>query len=225
MLASVERGYERQLADNREGHELVASAMRQAFGSGIRAQCSLDRLDPHSLDGGRPDSWDAWQNAREATPEAREWPRELEGRDPVAIRHAGELLAGAGAELGLRGRRLDDFRFAGTQAAEAGAALVRALTRDAPRHARVPAANPAPAARARFDGTVRVAGARNELEGDFLQGILSSAGIPSTWRLGGLYHVYNPPGGARDIYVPASAAEEARALLATFETAEGEPPA
>jgi len=119
-----------------------------------------------------------------------------------------------------------DLRFVGAQAAEAGAALVRSLARpDAADSGSAATANAAPVAHARFDGTVRVAGARNELEGDFLQGILSSAGIPSTWQLSGLYHVYNPPGGARDIYVPASAAEEARALLATFETAEEEPPA
>jgi hypothetical protein len=67
------------------------------------------------------------------------------------------------------------------------------------------------------DGTVRVALAANQAECELIQGMLQTAGIPSTWRRTG----GDLPGllsaGYREVYVPASAAGDAQALMSTSE--------
>jgi Putative prokaryotic signal transducing protein len=72
------------------------------------------------------------------------------------------------------------------------------------------------------DGTVSVAVAANQSEAELLQGLLADAGIPSTWRRTGGDLPDLLSAGYREIYVPAAAAEEARALLATVETPDGD---
>jgi hypothetical protein len=66
-------------------------------------------------------------------------------------------------------------------------------------------------------GTVRVAVAANQAEAELLQGVLADAEIPSTWRRTGGDLPDLLAAGYREIYVPAAAADEAQALLATLE--------
>src|SRR5205823_1973755 len=68
--------------------------------------------------------------------------------------------------------------------------------------------------------TVRVGLAANQAEADLLRGILADAGIPSTWRRTGGDLPELLGAGYREIYVPAAAVEEARALLATVDAPE-----
>jgi hypothetical protein len=65
------------------------------------------------------------------------------------------------------------------------------------------------------DGTRRVAVAANQAESELIQGVLQSAGIPSTWRRTGGDLAALLAGGYREVYVPDEAASEAAALLAT----------
>jgi hypothetical protein len=60
----------------------------------------------------------------------------------------------------------------------------------------------------------RVAGARNQAEGELLQGMLLEEGVPSLMRRAGGFDVPDfLAAGPRDILVPASGAETARELL------------
>jgi len=62
---------------------------------------------------------------------------------------------------------------------------------------------------------VKIAFARNQVEGEMLQGLLSEAGIPSMLKRSGGFD--NPDflsGGPRDVYVSSSQAQQARQLLA-----------
>lgn len=62
----------------------------------------------------------------------------------------------------------------------------------------------------------RVAVVRNLAEGELLQGILLEEGIPSILRRSGGFDVPDMlAAGPRDVMVPASGVEAARALLAT----------
>jgi hypothetical protein len=141
------------------------------------------------------------------------------------VAHARELVEGAGRDLGLHGRSGRGLGDVGEQAAEAGAALARALSEpsavpDSPR-----SATAAPIGDVQPDGTVRVAVAANQSEMEMLQGVLTDAGIPSNWRRTGGDLPELLAAGYREIYVPQAAAGEAQALLATLETPGTEPDA
>ena len=62
---------------------------------------------------------------------------------------------------------------------------------------------------------VKVAFARNQVEGEMLQGLLSEAGIPSMLKRSAGFD--NPdflPSGPRDVYVASAQAQKARQVLA-----------
>jgi hypothetical protein len=128
----------------------------------------------------------------------------------------------AGRELGLHGRSSRALGDAGEQAAEAGAALARALTEPSAAPESPQSATAGPVGHIQPDGTVRVAVAANQAETELLQGVLQEAGIPSNWRRTGGDIPDLLAAGYREIYVPAAAAEEAQALLATLETPDTE---
>ncbi len=217
LLTELECTNERALADNPEGSALVADALRGSIWLGIEAGCEFERCSVQGLDSGREHAWEDWWHVRDESPEARAWPAFLAARAPGVLDQADELLAAAATELNLRGRAARHLRRAGAQAAEAGAALARALGHPASAEAEPEEAVLAPAADVQPDGSVRVATAANRAEAELLQGALQTAGIPSTWRRTG----GDLPGllaaGYREIYVPEGAASEARAVLATSE--------
>ena len=214
LLVELQRGHRRALEDNPEGCGLLAAAIEQALRFGFHAQCELEGVDPSEVEA-RTDTHDRWRHERDATPESRYWPEALAERAPEATDAAGDLLVSAGAELGFRERERRDLRWIGSQCAEAGAALARVLSH--PEHEETPAveAEPAKLGPLEADGSVRVALAANQAECELLQGRLSSAGIPSNWRRAGGDLPYLQSGGYREIYVPAIAAPDAQALLAT----------
>src|SRR5918999_1570375 len=97
------------------------------MGAGEGVSPGLDR-PVGELDFTEAEAWELWQRQRDRTPEARAWPAELAGTEPRVVARARELLEDAGRELGLHGRSSRALGDAGEQAAEAGAALARALT-------------------------------------------------------------------------------------------------
>jgi hypothetical protein len=214
-VAWLGRWFKRALDENPDGQALLMAAVEQAAWLGLRGWGSA------SPDGPVPDDlWQRWQARRELTPEAERWPEllaESGGRD--AERTLGEvevLLLDAGAELGMTGaiggrrarRALADV---GRQSAEAGASLAYVLT--APR----PTAASEPMRFQPVKGAVKVATVGNLAECEMLQGMLAQAGIPSSWRRAVMDIPELLAAGDRDIFVPASAAEEARIVLATVE--------
>jgi hypothetical protein len=218
ILDDLARAHPRELADNPEGVAFVAEAVREALRLGLDAGCRRAGLSASELDLGRPDAWERWQRERALTPAGRTWPAVLAAFAPDGAARARTLLTDAGRELGLRRRALADLGHAGAQAAEAGAALARALTSEPARVTEAPeAATGAPLGAPQPDGTVRVAVAANQSEAELLQGVLADAGIPSTWRRTGGDLPQLLAAGYREIYVPAAAAEEGQALLATLE--------
>jgi|RhiMetdeSRZDD1v2_1073273.scaffolds.fasta_scaffold695245_1 hypothetical protein len=223
-LRELEESNPQGLAENPEGSSLIADALRDSIWLGLDAGCTLESCSVGELDSGRKRAWEDWWHLREETPEARAWPGLLAAGAPEVLDRADDLLAGAAAELNLRGRSSRNLRRAGVQAAEAGAALARALSR-VPAAPQPEGAVPAPIGAVQPDGIVRVATVANQAEGELLQGILEAAGIPSTWRRTG----GDLPGllaaGYREIYVPEDAADDARAVLATsdLDGAEDEP--
>jgi hypothetical protein len=214
---SLRRAHPRALEDNPDGLEMVGEALRRAIGSGLHAGCKRAGRAAGELDYGRADAWESWQRQRERTPESTVWPADLEATAPEVVEEARELLVAAGMELGLRGRSARALRRAGGQAAEAGAALARALGEPSPAAKAPRSATAAPVGAIQPDGTVRVAVAANQAEAELLQGVLLDAGIPSTWRRTGGDLPELLAAGYREIYVPADAADEAQALLATME--------
>ena len=71
---------------------------------------------------------------------------------------------------------------------------------------------------------VRVAAARNQAEGELLQGMLLEEGVPSLMRRSGGFDVPDfLASGPRDILVPASGEEAARAILQVPEREEPAP--
>ncbi len=63
-------------------------------------------------------------------------------------------------------------------------------------------------------GLVRVAGARNQAEAEFVQGLLLEEGVPSTLRRTAGFDVPDfLAAGPRDVLVPASGADAARDVL------------
>jgi Putative prokaryotic signal transducing protein len=220
----LRRAHPRALEDNPDGLVLIGDAVRRAIGLGLHAGCKRAGRAAGELDYGRADAWESWQRQRERTPESTVWPAELEARAPEVIEEARALLVAAGMELGLRGRSARALRHAGGQAAEAGAALARALAEPSPAAEAPRSATAAPVGAIQPDGTVRVAVAANQAEAELLQGVLDDAGIPSTWRRTGGDLPELLAAGYREIYVPADAADEAQALLATMETPSSEEP-
>jgi hypothetical protein len=223
VLADLERRHRRELEGNPEGMALLDDALREAMLAGVRAQANIERRYTSELEAG-PDAWDAWQRVKDATPEALDWPDELAETAPGARDRAGELLASAGAELGFHGRGLDDLRRTGEMAAKATAALVRSIAEPADETSTAMLAQPAQLGPVAPDGTVRVAWAANQAEGELMQGLLESAGIASTWKRGGPDLPQLMSGGPRDIYVAQSAAAEAQTLLATRQETAVAPP-
>lgn len=130
MLAELERRHRRVLSDNPEGCALVKRALEDALVAGVQAQCGLDGIAVDELEAGEG-AWDAWRRARDETPESERWPDTLARTDPEAVRHAAAALGAAAAELDVRTRERRDLEWHGEQCAEAGAALVRSLRRQA----------------------------------------------------------------------------------------------
>jgi hypothetical protein len=223
IVESLSRSHPRALTDNPDGVALLEDAVLEAIGLGLDAGSRHAGRTADELDYGRPEAWALWQHQRDRTPEARAWPAELAATEPRVVAHARELLTDAGRELGLHGRSSRALGDVGEQAAEAGAALARTLTETsaAPEPARD--ATAAPVGAVQPDGTVRVALAANQAEAELLQGVLQEAGIPSNWRRTGGDLPELLAAGYREIYVPAAAAGEAQALLATLETPDSEP--
>jgi hypothetical protein len=222
VVDALARAHPRELADNPDGVALIGEAVRKAIRLGLEAGCRRSGRPVGELDFASAEAWERWQRQRERTPEAHAWPDELGASAPEVVDDARELLVTAGLELGLRGRAARGLRDVGGQAAEAGAALARALgtpsrAPDAPRSATVaPVGVPQP------DGTVRVAVAANQAEAELLQGVLEDAGIPSNWRRTGGDLPQLLAAGYREIYVPGDAADEAQAALATLEASDSD---
>ncbi len=214
----LRRAHPRTLEDNPDGLELIGDAVRRAIGLGLHAGSKRTGHAAGELDYARADAWESWQRQRERTLESTAWPAELEATAPEVVEEARQLLVAAGGELGLRGGPARDLRHAGGQAAEAGAALARALAEPSPAAEAPRTATAGPVGAIQPDGTVRVAVAANQAEAELLQGVLVDAGIPSTWRRTGGDLPELLAAGYREIYVPADAADEAQALLATMET-------
>ncbi len=224
-VAWLETAFRRALEGNADGQALLLTAVERAASLGLEGWGGA-RLDETVTD----DLWKRWQARRELTPEAERWPELLgaaDGRDAArALDEAEALLLEAGAELGMSGavggrRARRAFADVGRQAAEAGASLAYVLT--APRPApetEPPPPRAVPAEPMRFQplaDAVKVATTGNLTECELLQGLLAEAGIPSTWRRVVMHMPELLAAGERDIFVPASAAEEARIVLATVE--------
>ena len=72
---------------------------------------------------------------------------------------------------------------------------------------------------------VRVAGARNQAEAEFIQGLLLEEGVPSLLRRSAGFDVPDfLAAGPRDILVPSSGADTAREVLLQAELIDAEPP-
>jgi hypothetical protein len=222
-VAWLERWFKRALEGNPDGQALLAAAIERAVSLGLHGWGGASGPVADDL-------WMRWQARRELTPEAERWPdllREAGGRDAErALEEAEALLLEAGAELGMTGaiggrrarRALVDV---GRQSAEAGASLAYVLTTPPPAPVSEPPpprATPAEPMRIQpVEGVVKVATTGNLAECELLQGMLAAAGIPSSWRRAVMDIPELLAAGDRDIFVPASAAEEARIVLATVE--------
>jgi hypothetical protein len=222
IVESLARSHPRELTNNPDGVELVGDAVRDAIRLGLDAGCEHAGRAVGELDFSHPEAWALWQRQRDRTPEARAWPAELAATEPRVVAHARELVEGAGRDLGLHGRSARATGDVGEQAAEAGAALARALTEPSAVPDSPQSAIAAPVGDVQPDGTVRVAVAANQSEAEFLQGVLADAGIPSNWRRTGGDLPELLAAGYREIYVPKAAAGEAQALLATLEADDSE---
>ena len=222
VVESIVRSHPRELRDNPDGVELLGNALRDAIRLGIDAGCEHAGRALGELDFSNAEAWALWQRQRDRTPEARAWPAELAATEPRVVAHARELVEGAGRDVGLHGRSARALGDLGEQAAEAGAALARALTEPSAVPDSPQSATAAPVGDVQPDGTVRVAVAANQSEAELLQGVLTNAGIPSNWRRTGGDLPELLAAGYREIYVPEAAAGEAQALLATFEAPDSE---
>jgi hypothetical protein len=220
VVDALVRAHPRALADNPDGVAFIDEAVRGAIRLGLDAGCERIGRPAEALDFGHEEAWERWHRQRDRTPEAQAWPPELEAAAPGVFESAQELLADAGRDLGVHGRSLRDLRDVGGQAAEAGAALARALAAPSPAPEAPRSATAARVGARQPDGTVRVAVAANQAEAELLQGVLADAGIVSDWRRTGGDLPELLAAGYREIYVPADAAEEAGALLATVEASD-----
>jgi hypothetical protein len=207
------------LRDNPEGAAVFATGLERAVEIGFEAQCAVAGSPS---DGSASEKlWSRWHAQRQLAPEAASWPERLAHDDGVgaaAIAAAEEALLEVGAELGLttRGRSTRiALREIGAQAAEAGAALRCALD-DHPPEPPPPVAIATPDLHVPPRGeTVRVAAAASFAECEMLQGLLANHGIPSAPTRTTGDHRYPSGFGDYDIYVPLSAAEQARVVLST----------
>lgn len=129
----------------------------------------------------------AWVAQKQLTPEAERWPVRLGVSGAVgeaALEEAEAALLAAGGELGMTGaiggrRALADV---GRQAAEAGASLAYALSRE-PEVEEPVVATPAPERPVPAGAdAVQVAIATTLAECELIQNRLAGAGIPSRWR-------------------------------------------
>jgi hypothetical protein len=222
IVESLTRSHPRELRDNPDGAELLGDALRDAIRLGVDAGCEHAGRAVGELDFSHAEAWALWQRQRDRTPEARAWPAELAATEPRVVAHARELVEGAGRELGLHGRSARGLGDLGEQAAEAGAALARALSEPSAAPDSPQSATAAPIGAVQPDRTVRVAVAANQAEAELLQGVLTDAGIPSNWRRTGGDLPELLAAGYREIYVPETAAGEAQALLATLEAPDSE---
>jgi hypothetical protein len=223
IVESLTHSHPRQLRENPDGVELLGAAVRDAIRLGLDAGSQQAGRAVGDIDFGQADAWALWQRRRDRAPGARAWPAQLAATEPRVVAHARELLVDAGRELGMHGRQSRALGDAGEQAAEAGAALARALTESPPPAQDAPrTATAGPVGDVQPDGTVRVAVAANQSEAELLQGVLADAGIPSTWRRTGGDLPELLSAGYREIYVPQAAAGEAQALLATLEVTDSE---
>jgi hypothetical protein len=222
IVESLARSHQRELTDNPDGVQMLGEAVRDAIRLGLDAGCEHAGSAVGELDFSHPEAWALWQRQRDRTPEARAWPAELAATEPRVVAHARELVESAGGDLGLHGRSARALGDLGEQAAEAGAALARALTEPAAVPDSPQRAIAAPVGDVQPDGTVRVAVAANQSEAELLQGVLADAGIPSNWRRTGGDLPELLSAGYREIYVPEAAAGEAQALLATLEADDSE---
>ena len=74
-------------------------------------------------------------------------------------------------------------------------------------------------------GLVRVAGARNQVEGEFIQDLLLQQGVPSVLRRSAGFDVPDfLAAGPRDVLVPQSGVPTARQMLLEAELISSEPP-
>jgi hypothetical protein len=222
IVESIVRSHPRELRENPDGVELLGDAVRDAILQGLDAACEHAGRAVGELDFSHAEAWALWQRQRDRTPEARAWPAELAATEPRVVAHARELMEDAGRQLGLHGRSARALGDLGEQAAEAGAALARALTEPSAVPDSPQSATAAPVGDVQPDGTVRVAVAANQAEAELLQGVLTDAGIPSNWRRTGGDLPELLAAGYREIYVPEAAAGEAQALLATLEAPDSE---
>jgi hypothetical protein len=226
-VAWLARWFRRALEDNPDGQELLTTAVLRAARLGVEGWTRLTLRYPLDGQEGDRELWARWQAQRELTPEAERWPERLAEADgPLveqALDEAEALLLDAGAELGMTGavsgrrarRALADI---GRQAAEAGATLAYVLATRPEREPQAPRAVPAEPMRWQpVADAVKVATTSNLAECELLQGMLANAGIPSAWRRAVMHNPDLLAAGERDIFVPPSAAEEARIVLATVE--------
>ena len=128
VMDELRHRYSKALAHNPAGTAVMAKVVRRATVSGLLAQLDLDGRFVGHLPGAGPATWDDWQRRRRQSLEGSEWPAHLATAMPEVVEAAGASVATAGAEVGLRERRLGDVRRVGEQAAEAGAALIRCLS-------------------------------------------------------------------------------------------------
>ena len=128
VMEELRYRYSKALAHNPAGSAVMAKVVRRATVSGLLAQLDVDGRFVGDLPEAGEETWDAWQRSRRQTLEGSEWPPRLSSAMPEVVQSAGESVAAAGAEVGLRERRPGDLRRIGEQAAEAGSALVRCLT-------------------------------------------------------------------------------------------------
>ena len=130
VMEELQQRYSRSLAHNPHGRKVMTKVVRRATVSGLLAQLDADDHFVGHLGPAGPDTWEAWRRTCRQTLDGREWPARLAASRPAVIEAAGASVAAAGVEVGLRERRPGDVRRVGEQAAEAGGALVRCLTRD-----------------------------------------------------------------------------------------------
>jgi hypothetical protein len=217
VLGRLQGQHRRELDDNPQGMDMLAHALTKAMAVGLVAQAKLDGVYPSQLEAG-PGAWNEWHRAKLDTLEGRDWPDRLAETDPDAVARAGDLMEDAATELGFHGRGADHLREAGEQAAEAAAALVRSLVEPEAAEPEPIVADFQPLGSPQPDGTVQVATTANQAEAEFVQGLLQSAGIPSTSLRGNadVPHLAGG-GGARSIYVPRAAAQRAQLVLSRQE--------
>lgn len=224
-VRGLERQFGRALRDNTAGQAMLSAAIEQAVRVGIGAWSEIQGAVVGDVEWNGDDAQAAWLAQKQLTPEAERWPVRLGvsgSAGEAALEEAEAVLLAAGSELGMTGavggrRARAALADVGRQAAEAGASLAYALSREPEvEEPVVGTAAPERPVPAGVDA-VHVATAMNLAECELIQNRLADAGIPSRWRHSAGDVPHFTPGGYRDVLVPPSAVEEARVLLATVE--------